>query len=56
MGLHTTKPYFDFAQRTYEHRDSLVNLVRSLRADGKTIYGYGAHKGNVLFNGVDLLR
>lgn len=49
MGLHTTKPYFDFAQRTYEHRDSLVNLVRSLRADGKTIYGYGAStKGNVL--------
>jgi len=48
-GLHTTKPYFDFAQRTYEHRDSLVNLVRSLRADGKTIYGYGAStKGNVL--------
>ena len=49
MGLHTTKPYFEFAQRTYEHRDSLVNLVRSLRADGKTIYGYGAStKGNVL--------
>jgi hypothetical protein len=49
MGLHTTKPYFDFAQRTYEHRDSLVNLVRALRSDGKTIYGYGAStKGNVL--------
>ena len=49
MGLHTVKPYFEFAQRTYEHRDSLVNLVRSLRADGKTIYGYGAStKGNVL--------
>jgi hypothetical protein len=49
MGLHTAKPYFEFAQRTYEHRDSLVNLVRSLRADGKTIYGYGAStKGNVL--------
>ena len=49
MGLHTTKPYFDFAQRTYEHRDSLIDLVRSLRADGKTIYGYGAStKGNVL--------
>lgn len=49
MGLHTVKPYFEFAQRTYEHRDSLISLVRSLRADGKTIYGYGAStKGNVL--------
>lgn len=49
MGLDTVKPYFEFAQRTYEHRDSLVNLVRSLRADGKSIYGYGAStKGNVL--------
>jgi hypothetical protein len=49
MGLHTIKPYYDFAQRAYDHRDSIVNLVRSLRADGKTIYGYGAStKGNVL--------
>ena len=49
MGLHTTKPYFEFAHKTYEHRDSLINLIRSLRADGKTIYGYGAStKGNVL--------
>lgn len=60
MGLHTVKPYFEFAQRTYDHRDSLVNLVRSLRADGKTIYGYGAStKGNVLlqwcgFNSEDI--
>jgi hypothetical protein len=49
MGLHTIKPYYEFAQRAYDHRDSIVNLVKSLRADGKTIYGYGAStKGNVL--------
>ena len=49
MGLNTVKPYFDFAQRTYEHRNSLINLVKSIREDGKTIYGYGAStKGNVL--------
>ena len=49
MGLHTVKPYFEFAQRTYEHRDSLVHLIHSLRAEGKTIYGYGdSTKGNVL--------
>ena len=49
MGLDTVKPYFDFAQRTYEHRNSLINLVKNIREDGKTIYGYGAStKGNVL--------
>ena len=49
MGLHTVKPYFEFAQRTYEHSDSLIHLIHSLRAEGKTIYGYGAStKGNVL--------
>ena len=49
MGLNTVKPYFDFAQRTYEHRNSLINLVKNIREDGKTIYGYGAStKGNVL--------
>ena len=49
MRLDTELPYLDFAQRTHEHRDSLINLVRALRADGKTIYGYGAStKGNVL--------
>ena len=49
MRLDTELPYLDFAQRTHEHRESLINLVRALRADGKTIYGYGAStKGNVL--------
>jgi hypothetical protein len=49
MGLHTTKPYNEFAERVNSHKESLVNLIRSLRSDGKTVYGYGAStKGNVM--------
>ena len=49
MGLTTPRPYREFEQRVFEHRNNLVRLVRALRADGKTICGYGAStKGNVL--------
>ncbi len=49
MGLGTPKPYRDFEERVYRHREDLVRLIRALRADGKTILGYGAStKGNVL--------
>jgi hypothetical protein len=49
MGLQTPKPYRDFEERVFRHRDDLVRLIRSLNADGKTIVGYGAStKGNVL--------
>mgnify|MGYP001792973629 CR=1 FL=1 len=48
MGMSTPKPFRDFEERVYRHREDLVRLVRSLRADGKTIMGYGAStKGNV---------
>ena len=49
MGLGTPRPYRDFEERVFRHREDLVRLVRALRADGKTILGYGAStKGNVL--------
>jgi len=49
MGLDTLKPYYEFAERVESHKESLVNLIRGLRADGKTVYGYGAStKGNVM--------
>ena len=49
MGLTTPRPYREFEQRVFEHRNNLVRLIRALRADGKTICGYGAStKGNVL--------
>ncbi|MGI9213498.1 MAG: class I SAM-dependent methyltransferase [Methylococcaceae bacterium] len=49
MGLHTPKPYRDFEDRVYRHRDDLTRLIRGLRADNKRVVGYGAStKGNVL--------
>jgi C-methyltransferase C-terminal domain/Putative zinc binding domain/Methyltransferase domain len=49
LGLHTLKPYQDFAIRTAKHRENLLDLLKDLIADGKRIIGYGAStKGNVL--------
>jgi len=49
MGLHTPKPYRDFEDSVYKHRDDLTRLIRLLTADGKKILGYGAStKGNVV--------
>ena len=41
MGINTPKPYRDFEERVFRHRDDLVRLIRALRADGKTVLGYG---------------
>ena len=49
LGLGTEKPYRDFAQRVFAHRERLKELLATLRAAGKTVLGYGAStKGNVL--------
>lgn len=49
MGLTTPRPYRDFEERVFRHRDDLVRLVGTLNADGRKILGYGAStKGNVL--------
>jgi len=49
MGLNTPRPFRQFEERVFEHRISLLNLIQTLNADGKTICGYGAStKGNVL--------
>lgn len=49
MGLNTPKPYREFEERVFRHRDDLTRLIRSLNADGKKILGYGAStKGNVV--------
>jgi hypothetical protein len=49
MGLNTPRPYRDFEERVFRHRQDLVRLLRALVADGKTVLGYGAStKGNVL--------
>ena len=49
MALGTPKPFRDFEERVFRHREDLVRLVRTLVADGKKVLGYGAStKGNVL--------
>ncbi len=49
MGFDTPRPFRDFEERVYKHRESLKTLVESISADGKRILAYGAStKGNVL--------
>lgn len=49
MGLNTPRPFRDFEERVFRHREDLTRLIRSLAADGKKVYGYGAStKGNVV--------
>lgn len=49
MGLNTPKPYREFEECVFRHRDDLTRLIHSLKADGKKILGYGAStKGNVV--------
>jgi hypothetical protein len=49
MGINTPRPYREFEERVYRHRDDLVRLIRALVADGKKVFGYGAStKGNVV--------
>ena len=49
MGINTPKPYREFEERVFRHREDLVRLIRALVADGKKVLGYGAStKGNVV--------
>ncbi|MBT6052529.1 MAG: methyltransferase domain-containing protein [Candidatus Scalindua sp.] len=48
-GLDTEKPYLEFKQRIYRHREQLLHLLEKSKHDGKKILGYGAStKGNVV--------
>ncbi len=60
MGLNTLRPYREFKGRVHRHRAGLRRLLEMLKADGKTVVGYGAStKGNVVLQfcgiGPDLL-
>jgi hypothetical protein len=49
MGLNTPRPYREFEERVFRHREDLTRLIRALNADGKKVLGYGAStKGNVV--------
>lgn len=47
--LGSPKPYREFEDRVFKHREDLQNLIDVLVSSGKTVLGYGAStKGNVL--------
>lgn len=49
MGLETPRPFRDFEERVFRHREDLRRLIQGLVKDGKKVFGYGAStKGNVL--------
>lgn len=49
LALDTPRPYRQFEERVFQHREDLTRLIRSLNADGKRVLGYGAStKGNVV--------
>jgi hypothetical protein len=49
LGLGTPRPYRDFEERVFKHREDFRRLLQALTADGKTVVGYGAStKGNVV--------
>lgn len=55
MGLDTLTPYLEFAERVKSHRESLVSLLKKIKEEGKTVYGYGAStKGNVMLQWCNL--
>jgi hypothetical protein len=48
MGLNSVRPFREFEERVFRHRDDLMRLLQALEADGKKVLGYGAStKGNV---------
>jgi len=49
MGLTTPRPYREFEEKVFRHREDLIRLIHALIADGKKVLGYGAStKGNVV--------
>ena len=49
MNFSSGRPFRDFAERVERHRTDLSRLLQALRAEGKTVLGYGAStKGNVI--------
>lgn len=57
MGFDTPKPFRDFEEKVYKHRESLKTLIESLSSDGKKILAYGAStKGNVVLQFCDFSK
>ena len=55
MGFDTPIPFRKFEERVFNHRLDLMDLLKTLKADGYKIAGYGAStKGNVLLQFCEL--
>ena len=55
MKLESAEPYEAFARRAVTSRDELLSLLRTLKAEGKTIHVYGAStKGNTILQYAEL--
>ncbi|HEV2364515.1 MAG TPA: class I SAM-dependent methyltransferase [Caulobacteraceae bacterium] len=55
MGLASPRPYREFEERVFRHREDLRRLLAALAADGKRVLGYGAStKGNVVLQFCDI--
>ncbi len=51
IGLNKEETFFAFAKRVEKNRQELLDLLKSLKSEGKKIIGYGAPaKGNTLLN------
>ena len=49
QGLHTLKPYHEFRERVFHHRDKLLATLADISRHGAKVLGYGAStKGNVI--------
>jgi len=49
LKLHTLEPYMKFQDNIIRHRKELLSLIKDLKNQNKTIFGYGAStKGNVI--------
>lgn len=48
-GLFSLKPYEEFKQRVFQHRDQLIRVMQNILSEKKLVLGYGAStKGNVI--------
>ncbi len=49
LGLTTSRPFEQFKQNVFRHREELMALLGELKSQGKRVLGYGAStKGNVI--------
>ncbi|MDD4899088.1 MAG: class I SAM-dependent methyltransferase [Candidatus Omnitrophica bacterium] len=48
-GLDSLKPFEEFSQRVFRHREELLENIEKINRQGKKLFGYGAStKGNVI--------